>query len=159
MTDGGKMKKFNNKGFSVVEVVIALTVISIVTITAISITSLSSKNTQAFLNKADAQYLVADAIECFKVTPCSSLNDYYYRNFCTDFFNAFDFRGGFSPAGGNGLDFRTYKMDKSGYYVEVNVFKSDDNKRVCLRVSVKESPWGNEIIQEYYFKSVYEVNQ
>ena len=50
-------------------------------------------------------------------------------------------------------------MDESGYYVEVNVFKSDDNKRVCLRVSVKESPWGNEIIQEYYFKSVYEVNQ
>ena len=149
------MKKFHNKGFSVVEVVIALTVISIVTITAISITSLSSKNTQAFLNKADAQYLVADAIECFKAIPCSSIDD--YEDFCDKFFRAFEFRGGLSSYGVSEIGYKRYMMDNGCYYVEVMVVPGA--KRISLFISVIDLLSGNVIVGEEYFKSVYEVIQ
>ena len=58
----------NKKGFSLVEVIIAMTVIAIVSATALTIVLTSADNTRAAMYKADAQYLVADAIECFKVS-------------------------------------------------------------------------------------------
>lgn len=70
------MRKINRKGFSLVEVVIAMAVVSIVTLTAISIVySATDRNKQANI-KSDAIYFTADVIECFKAT--ETAKDFYY---------------------------------------------------------------------------------
>lgn len=69
------MKKLNRKGFSVVEVIIAMVVISIVTATSLSIVSVSADNTKAAAYRAEAQYFAADALECFK--PAQSADHFY----------------------------------------------------------------------------------
>ena len=149
------MKIASNKGFSIAEVVIALAIISIVTITAISISSLSSANTQAFLNKADAQYLVADAIECFKATPCKSVDD--YDEFCEGFFEAFRFRGGLTPSSSDVGEHRLFLMDKSRYLVEVTIQFNHNEEKAELLVTVRDVQKDTIVAQEYYVKSVYEV--
>ena len=86
-----KMKKMNKKGFSIVEVIIAMTVIAIVSASALTIVLKSFDNTRAAMYKADAQYLVYDALECFKVS-----------NSPDEFAAAFTFRFGGNVAVLNG---------------------------------------------------------
>lgn len=68
------MKKINKKGFSIVEVVIAMAVITLVTVTAISIATGADKNARTALYRTDAQLFAADAVECFKAT--KNVNDF-----------------------------------------------------------------------------------
>ena len=76
------MKRLNKKGFSIVEVIIAMTVIAIVSASALTIVLKSLDNTRAAMYKADAQYLVYDALECYKVADSPEA-----------FAAAFEFRG------------------------------------------------------------------
>ena len=69
------MKKLNKKGFTLLEVVLALAVISIVSATSLAIASNTSDNTRAAMYKADAQYFVYDALECFKASKTKA--DFY----------------------------------------------------------------------------------
>lgn len=62
------MKKINKKGFSLVEVVIAMAVVSIVTITAISIVYSATDKNRAGTAESDAIYFAADVIECLEMT-------------------------------------------------------------------------------------------
>ena len=74
----------NKKGFSLVEVAIAMAVVSIVTITAIAIIYPATDKTKEANAKSAAIYFAADAIECFKavdikldgVNP-SNLSEFY----------------------------------------------------------------------------------
>ena len=58
----------NKKGFSLVEVAIAMAVVSIVTITAIAIIYPATDKTKEANAQSNAIYFAADAIECFKAT-------------------------------------------------------------------------------------------
>jgi len=55
----------NNKGFSVVEVVIAMAVVGLVTAAALVIMIGSVEITQKTLNEANAENFVANAVECY----------------------------------------------------------------------------------------------
>lgn len=102
------MKLKNKKGFSIVEVVIAMLVISVVTATSLSIVYSSADNTKAAMYKADAQYLVADALECFKVSADE-----------TQFYNALSFRGGLAiPEQQEEPDPEADSKQKEGWMVE-----------------------------------------
>ena len=64
-----RFKKLKNKkGFSLVEVAIAMAVVSIVTITAIAIIYPATDKTKEANAKSNALYFAADVIECFKAT-------------------------------------------------------------------------------------------
>ena len=58
----------NKKGFSLVEVAIAMAVVSIVTITAIAIIYPATDKTKEANAKSNAIYFAADVIECLKAT-------------------------------------------------------------------------------------------
>ena len=103
----------NKKGITIVEVVIAMTVIAIVSATALSIVLASGDNTRAALYKSDAQYLVADAIECYKV---SDEKD--------ELVDALLARGGLvlnSRGENNGVFKAEFTMEDSGYFVFVTM--------------------------------------
>ena len=51
-----------------VEVVIAMAVIAVITVTALTIVTTSNDNTIDAMYKADAQYIIYDALECFKTS-------------------------------------------------------------------------------------------
>ena len=82
-----KLKK--KKGFSLVEVAIAMAVVSIVTFTAIAIIYPATDKTKEANAKSNAIYFVADAIECFKATEIKGdiVRDY------SEFDEALAFRG------------------------------------------------------------------
>ncbi|MBQ1195598.1 MAG: type II secretion system protein [Clostridia bacterium] len=63
-----KLKRLNKRGFSLVEVAIAMAVISIVTFTALSIIYPATDKTVEASAQSNALYFAADAIECFKAT-------------------------------------------------------------------------------------------
>lgn len=64
-----RFKKLKNKkGFSLVEVAIAMAVVSIVTITAIAIIYPATDKTKVANSQSAAIYFAADALECFKAT-------------------------------------------------------------------------------------------
>ncbi len=78
-----KLKRLNKRGFSLVEVIIAMAVVSIVTFAALSIIYPATDKTVEANAQSNAIYFAADAIECFKVT----------RN-STEFFQALSHRSG-----------------------------------------------------------------
>ena len=55
----------NNRGFSIVEVVIAMAIVGLVTAAALVIMVGSVESTQNTLNEAAAQNFVANAVECY----------------------------------------------------------------------------------------------
>ena len=78
-----KLKRLNKRGFSLVEVIIAMAVVSIVTFAALSIIYPATDKTVEANAQSNAIYFAADAIECFKAT----------RN-STEFFQALSHRSG-----------------------------------------------------------------
>ena len=76
-----KLKRLNKRGFSLVEVVIAMAVVSIVTFTALSIIYPATDKTVEANAQSNAIYFAADAIECFKATKDSDefFEALYYR--------------------------------------------------------------------------------
>lgn len=62
------MRVRKKKGFSIVEVVIALTVIVIVTFSALSIIMASTTKRVNAINKTEAQNFASDILECFKAS-------------------------------------------------------------------------------------------
>ena len=61
------MKRLNKRGFSLIEVIMALAVVVIVSVAALSITLSSVPAKLNAMNKTRAQNFAADAWECFKV--------------------------------------------------------------------------------------------
>lgn len=100
------MKRINKKGFSIVEVVIAMAVITLVTVTAISIATGADKNARTALYRTDAQLFAADAVECFKAT-----------NDVNDFKNALESRG---VPGYESEELLFFNLSPSGYVATVN---------------------------------------
>lgn len=78
-----KLKRLNKRGFSLVEVIIAMAVVSIVTFAALSIIYPATDKTVQANAQSNAIYFASDAIECFKAT----------RN-STEFFQALSHRSG-----------------------------------------------------------------
>lgn len=108
------------------EVLIALTVISIVSVTALSIATKSAKHTANAMHKINAQYLVADVLECYKSSGSTA-----------EFYDALDFRGGLSKADPNDSDSeRWFTMEDSGYIVLIN---ADDAHLYIVVRNVREN--------------------
>lgn len=63
-----KLKRLNKRGFSLVEVAIAMAVVSIVTFAALSIIYPATDKTVEANARSNAIYFAADVIECLKAT-------------------------------------------------------------------------------------------
>lgn len=76
-----KLKRLNKRGFSLVEVIIAMAVVSIVTFAALSIIYPATDKTVEANAQSNAIYFASDAIECFKATKDSDefFAALYYR--------------------------------------------------------------------------------
>ena len=86
-----KFKKLKNKkGFSLVEVAIAMAVVSIVTITAIAIIYPATDKTKEANAQSAAIYFAADAIECFKAVDIKldGVNPSNISEFYDEFYDA-----------------------------------------------------------------------
>ena len=99
----------NKKGFSIAEVVIAMAIIAIVSASALTVVTSTAQNTQTAMYKADAQYLVYDALECFKTSQTPE-----------EFGRALAFRGDVLPIIATDNS-QFYKILDSGYDVQVLV--------------------------------------
>ena len=126
----------NKKGFSVVEVVIAMAVITIVTVTALSILTSAANNTREMMYKADAQYLVADAVECFKVS-----------NSTSEFYEALNFRGNWKGASQSSDSVSIYIINGSCY--QVTAITNYNDLRPTLNIEVIDN--NRKIITEYSY--------
>ena len=131
----------NNKGFSVVEVVIAMVVVSLVTATALSILSLSAAHSKTTTYKIDAQYLVSDAVECFKVSDTAD-----------EFYDALVFRGGWRSYSKSDEGEQFYFIiNNSGYLVQVKTNYSDQSEN-SLFIVVTDPANNNDIVAELTYR-------
>ena len=110
------MKKLNKKGMTLPEVVLAMAVVTIVTITAISIVFSSSVSTKKSMNKIDAEYFLADALECFRASDTAEQYE-----------AAMNFGGHAATeiSEAEGRKIYTYKLEDSGYTATVSVGYTD----------------------------------
>ncbi len=85
-----KLKRLNKRGFSLVEVAIAMAVVSIVTFAALSIIYPATDKTKVANSQSAAIYFAADALECFKATEVKV--DEYGNKDTSEFYNALMFK-------------------------------------------------------------------
>ena len=138
----------NNKGFSVVEVVIAMVVVSLVTATALSILSLSAAHSKTTTYKIDAQYLVSDAVECFKVSDTAD-----------EFYDALVFRGGWVGANRDGENY-SFILEKSGYAVLVSTdYENNESSflNLVIRILDPSDPDNSILIAEGTYQKSKEI--
>ncbi len=110
-----------------------MAIIAIVSATALTILTTSFNNTRAAMFKADAQYIVYDALECFKATGSAD-----------EFHNAFKFRGNVEhepdykqPLGpGAPGVVLTYKISDSKYTVKVVLIYNTESPNSVLSADV-----------------------
>lgn len=105
------MKNRKKRGYSLVEVVIALTVIVTVSITALTIVLSSVATKQTAIHKTEAQNFAQSVWECFKVSDNEA-----------DFVSNVDFAEGVTLSDGT--------LDEDGY--TVYTFDSEENKFTAI---------------------------
>ena len=122
-----------------------MVVVSIVTVTALSILTMASDHTKATSYKIDAQYLVSDAIECFKVSDTAD-----------EFYDALVFRGGWVGANRDGENYY-FILEKSGYAVRVSTnYENNERRFLNLAISIFDpsDPDNSILIAEGTYKKV-----
>lgn len=125
----------NNKGFSMVEVVIAMAVVGLVTAAALVIMIGSVDSTQKTFNEAEAENFVANAVECYiaaeEDVPGMNLTarfinnmvavaDYTSNNNGVEFIT-FDLPGGYQGqviVNARSLNICVYDTDKQELYID-----------------------------------------
>lgn len=133
-------------GFSIVEAVIALTVIVIVSVTAIGIISTSLARKTDAINTAAAQRFADNALECFKVA-----------NSCDDFTEKLQFVEGATldevkDENGQVIAY-TYTSEAHGFTSKMTVSfpESTNGERSKLEIQVTDSD-GAELVKLTYTK-------
>ena len=94
----------NNRGFSMVEVVIAMAVVGLVTAAALVIMIGSVDSTQKTFNEAEAENFVANAVECY----IAANDEVTGQDFTTRFIN-------------NMVTVAGYQLTVSGEYITCNL--------------------------------------
>ena len=130
-----------------------MAIIAIVSATALTILTASFNNTRAAMYKADAQYLVYDALECFKATGSAD-----------EFKAAFSFRGNVvlvdektSNQDVTVIKEYTYKIKDSQYTVVVTLlYNSQPNGSVLSAdvFNVKVNDTENKEIASTYYRRI-----
>lgn len=150
---GFKKKSRPSRGFSMVEVVIAMTVIVAVTISAISVV-MSGINVEADVDRRfEAQTIVGNAIECFKVT-----DDYEGKSSTLartlHFYDNYEFETNVPDEGEapEGRRYAKFTFDRPTYIVAITVFYNEVGARDKLFASVVEKETNDVIFQTEYEK-------
>lgn len=99
----------NKKGISLVEVVIAMAIVTIVTITTLSIIYSSTLATQKASHRTAAQYFAMDILEAFKMAENEQ-----------QFIRAVEYRGGYTQRS-NEEDKYIFVLEQSNYKALVTV--------------------------------------
>ena len=137
--------KRKKNGFSIAEVVIALSIIVIVSIASLSIISSSASARKNAVNKTEAQNFAENLLECFKVS--DSL-----ENFC-DYVN---FAEGAELVNGetdeNGFTVYAYESEKNKFQSQIKV-KFSDVERSEFAIQISDSE-GESIISFSYRKGI-----
>ena len=105
----------NNRGFSMVEVVIAMAVVGLVTAAALVIMIGSVDSTQKTFNEAEAENFVANAVECY----IAAEEDAPGMNLTARFINNMVAVADYTP-NNNGVEFVTFDLP-GGYQGQVIV--------------------------------------
>ena len=143
-----KLKRLNKRGFSLVEVIIAMAVVSIVTFAALSIIYPATDKTVEANAQSNAIYFAADAIECFKATDNVG-----------ELISTMSFRDGMNLVNDPTLlpgniavlcsGYYVFQTESGSCYVGVQIDASDSNKLYIRAVSNN----GNILIDETFTKS------
>lgn len=110
----------NNRGFSIVEVVIAMAVVGLVTAAALVIMIGSVETTQKTLNEANAENFVANAVECYIAAEGDNISHSFTQNMQT---------AGYTPNNG-AAEYITFNLP-GGYLGEIIVNQQSIN--VCVK--------------------------
>ncbi len=153
-----KIKKLNKKGFSLVEVIIAMAVVTIVTLTAISIIYSGADHTREGNAQSRALYFVADAIEAFKAAEPDQLgnhSDFYnalmmtgkdasgnivYRDDVTPIVPPSGFTYAFQINGSNCRVYIKFSSPKPGAYNGIEIEARDSKDNIIDNFSYEKSP-------------------
>ena len=135
-------RKFKN-GYSIVEVVIALSVIVVISIAALSTVLSSVATKQAAINKTEAQNFAENAWECFKV---SDDDEKFVSN--VNFAEGVTLADG--VAGENGYKVYTYYSEENKFTAQISV-KFPANERAEFKIDVTDKN-GKSIISFSYQK-------
>lgn len=136
-------KRRNKHGFSLVEVVIALSVIVIVSLSALSVTLSSTLTKVTALAKGDAQRFADSVWECFKVSDDEA-------EFISQLAFAEDVTLGEGVSGEDGFTSYTYLSERYGYTVDLSVkFSATDTSHLTVLCTDDD---GEEIISFSYRK-------
>lgn len=114
-------KKVRSKrGFTILEVVIAMAIIAIVTATAASIMTSAQKSMARSQKSVLAANDIANITECFKYTVCESGSIDDFEKAVADFEKAVAFAFGLAPEGFTPTD-GVYGLTRDGYVITVTV--------------------------------------
>jgi uncharacterized repeat protein (TIGR02543 family) len=157
----------SKKGYSLVEVVIALTVIIVVSATALTVVLYSISLRHAEINKSEAQNFAENMVECFKAANQDGLTPDEKKE---EFFRLVEFAEGatFEQEDPHFPDIYTYTSETKKFIVGVNINYTDSDKTLDLpevpeRVGYSgswiydEAP-GDKVATAVYEPNVYKIN-
>lgn len=127
----------NQKGFSLIETVIAMAIIIIVTVSALTMVTSSLNITKKEIYTSKAQYFAADSLEAFRIAEDAA-----------QFEETIAFAGGYSYFDVD-ENLYIYYLENSGYTAEISLAYSDINRSEFCVIIKDES--GNQIF-EYHFQ-------
>ena len=125
----------SKKGYSLVEVIIALSVIVVVSATALTVILYSISLRHAEINKAEAQNFAENVLECFKAANQNGLTAEAKK---AEFFRLVEFAEGatFEQADPHFPDIYTYTSETKKFIVGINISYENFNNAADLTVEV-----------------------
>ena len=125
----------SKKGYSLVEVIIALSVIVVVSATALTVILYSISLRHAEINKAEAQNFAENVLECFKAANQNGLTAEAKK---AEFFRLVEFAEGatFEQADPHFPGIYTYTSETKKFIVGINISYENFNNAADLTVEV-----------------------
>ncbi len=143
-----KKKRKASRGFSLVEVVIAMAVITVVTVSAISLV-LSGNTVTARSNRLfEAQTAAKNVIECFKVTDDFEGKESAFCRALNYFSSSIDYESGSAST----YSFAQYTLDYSTFVLRATVYYDDAAQRDRIFIYVTEKESNDRLFQIEYEK-------
>ena len=123
-------KVMSKRGFTILEVVIAMAIIAIVTATAASIMTSAQKSMARSQKSVLAANDIANITECFKYTVCESGSIDDFEKVVVDFEKAVVFAFGLAPEGFTPTTDGVYELTRDGYVITVKVTTKETEQTV-----------------------------
>lgn len=134
----------NRRGFTVVELVVAITIIVIVSATAIGLINTQNKIHQQTMQTVEATNMAENAIECFR-----------WANSISEFETAYEktFNGKITIEGNTENGLTDYIFEKNGMTVTIEIAtKTEENAKTLYTLTFNAVANGNTILTKSYTK-------